>query len=183
MSFSLGKRFIATIILAVVCNILLGVLYWWLYIYVSGARMSLSKVKSDIASSGEDRKAVRAADLIFAERKDDLARIEKFFIDSKQPVDFIESLENLARATRNQITLSVDSGIREQRMLAFRLSLDGSKENLLRYLALLELLPYEIHVDEISLQRAEGFEAGAAVGQSGTSPAHRLSLLFRVKTK
>ena len=73
-----------------------------------------------------------------------------------QPIDFIETIESLASTTQNEILLGFDEKSPDPQYLLFRITLTGSESNLLKYFSLIELLPYEIRVDDINFQRGAG---------------------------
>lgn len=184
MSMTLGKKFFITIIAAVLAAAALAALYGWLYSHIRKEKERLSGFEYDISLSEKGRAAARSLSVLFSEHEADIRRIENFFVDPNQPVDFIESLERLARQTGNHAVLSIESAPKDQHMFSFRLSAEGAEEKLIKYVRMLELLPYEIHMDEISLQRSLGQETGSGgAKESSVAPTHRLTLLIRVKTK
>lgn len=184
MRFTLKQKFIFTISAVIFAVAAQAALYWQFYSKVREERERLSMIEADIRSSESERAAARKIDEVVSSHEDEIRRIEKFFVDPERPVDFIESLENLARKTRNQVALSVESSPKDQHIFSFRVSADGKEEELVKYLRLLELLPYEIQVDEISLQRGQGQEnPPGGSSEALAAPTHRLTLLIRVKTK
>ena len=138
----------------------------------------LAEVESKIASLEEERRRARASEFIFEERELSLKRLESFFIPSEKPVGFIESLEELARLTGNELSLDLVTGEPREGLFSFRITVEGTAESSSRYLALLELMPHEIIVEELSLQRFAGTPSGSA--EKGKN--ERLIIIIAVKT-
>ncbi len=173
MKFNLRQKFLATVIVA---SLLVGV-FGWLYVsMVSAVRRAdsgLLKVEASIAGLERERRQARIFERTAEEREKDLARIENFFIDHERPLELIERLEGLAKVTGSLIALNVESPTAGGRDLNFRITLDGFESNVAKYVRLFELLPYEIKVQELILQKVEGSRESDS----------RLTMLVVVKTR
>lgn len=173
MKFNLRQKFLATVI---VTPLLVGV-FGWLYIAMASAvrraDSGLAQVEASIAGLERERRQARIFERTIEGREKDLARIENFFVDHERPLEFIEQLESLAKVTGSLIALNIESPTAGGRDLNFRITLDGFEPNVARYLKLFELLPYEIKVQELTLQKIEGSR------ESDT----RLTMLVVVKTR
>ena len=101
--------------------------------------------------------------------------LSNFFINYREPVEFIETLEDLAKKTGVILAIDLALGVPGANELPLRLNIEGSEKNVLRYLRLLELLPNQILVEDIGFQ--------SILSAPGVSLAsHRLQLSIRVST-
>ena len=131
-----------------------------------------------------DRLAVaRASARAFAElrrtRQGDLSRVEAFFSDPSHPIAFLQTLEELGRVTRSNISIDLDTTSKDEAYLGFQISIDGREENILRYVRLLERIPYEVKITAMNYQKgSDDTHPGSSSGPSGTLV---LSLRVRVQ--
>ncbi len=173
MSFSFNKNIVFTVVLALLA---VGISVW-VYVFVAtavqNADASLQEIGSRIATLEEDRRRVRILEKVMEERKADFARINSFFVSRERPIGFIEEVEGLAKQTNNAIALAIEEQTAKSPELSFRITVDGSEQNVSRYLKLFELLPYALRVDDMVFQRLSGSEAGTA----------RLILIAKIKSR
>lgn len=168
---------------------LAGAVFWvWLWIgflyRVKNAGATLQDLKGQIPALEEKRKLAGEMQALFKNRTGDLEKIRSFLISKDRPVVFIESLEELARKTRNRIAINFDEGKSKDQNLFFRLTLEGGEENVLKYLQLLELMPYKLKVEEVSIQKLTSAGGRAYVSipaESGILLSHRLTVLIQVE--
>ena len=81
------------------------------------------------------------------------------------------------------LLIDLDAQFSTEEFLAFRLTLDGANQGLLKYLSLLELLPYEVKINEITFQRSVSERPGVAGSGSAGARTSRLLLSIGVKTQ
>ncbi|MBI3273657.1 MAG: hypothetical protein HYZ69_00780 [Candidatus Colwellbacteria bacterium] len=113
----------------------------------------IARLKTQISAEEQKRALSHEAKTLLSDRKDDIAKIENTFVDKNTPVEFIESIEALARRTRNTMSLEIDSANSDDARLGFRLTLEALEKNTFDFLTLLELLPYHISITEINFQK------------------------------
>lgn len=184
MKLNPTQKFIAAVALSVLGIGLSGGIFWRLSSAVRGGTEMLQKIESKIAALESERKNARSFEVLLEERSDQFARIRRFSPSREQPVEFIEGLEALARDTKNLISLDFDEGrSKKNTELIFRLTVEGDETSPRKFLKLLELLPYEIRMEDLVFQQivAGGIaqeEQKSAVGR----PTHRLFALISVKT-
>lgn len=171
-------KLIITISFAVV---IVGILVWlllWAMDAVDDTRLEIVQINSRIAAREEQRKHALFFTRLVNRRPHDFERIVKYFVDPANPIVFIETLERLAKQTQNHIKLDVGSATVSEGELIFNVLAGGTKESVLKYLRLVELLPYEL--------RVENFEFGSsgAQNQAGTNAAPRAEIqaTLRVNT-
>lgn len=144
-------------------------------------RRELIAAEANVVTAEANRVSTKRASAILKENEAGIARIERFFIDREQPVEFIERLEAVARATRNKISLNVNEAGNGANSLSFRVRLEGTAASVRTMLHALELLPYQLSIDEIAFTQSE--TGWSAVGNAPPlgAPA-TLSFLISVKT-
>jgi hypothetical protein len=169
------------LIFASVLGILaVGVLSWFFWrasLDVLSSVDTLFFIESRIATLENDRKIVLASADTLARHAPDLEIIGLFLIDRERPVEFIESLENLAKSTGSEIAIDVvplEKGTLLD-VLRFRLTVEGERGKVLKYLKLLEFMPYEISVEDLA------YQSGIPGEETGPTET-RLIISIKVKT-
>lgn len=159
----------------------LAVLWGFLYVVkkVNDEAGALESIRGEVASAEAERQSVRQSESILKSRENDIARIENFLIDPVQPVDFIEALEGLAQKTNNVIVLDINDNGAPKGQLAFHINLTGTQKSVLNYLTLLQLLPYQISIQDFNYQKT----TKGSVGQKNSASDTNMLLTIQVKTK
>jgi hypothetical protein len=126
----------------------------------------------------------------YKSRQLDLEKIDTLFIDPGNPIEFINFLEDNARAS--QLEIEIDSlqssltspsqikGAKIWPSLNFQLSVNGSFPNFSRYLDKLENSPYLLEVLDLSAKKLSKEEVGLIETQS---PGVNVTFSVRVYTK
>ena len=149
--------------------------FGWIFITLQNSEASLGELLSGILSEQEGRISLQRAGRLMEDKKDDIQRVDNFLVARANPVNFIESLEDLARQTQNKIVIDLDEAKSQaNKHLVFRLTVDGTQKSALKYSELLEFLPYQISVQELSFQKIS-----PAKGVSGA----RIIILIEVNTR
>lgn len=184
MMFLSKKIFIVSLfsLLAVAVSI-------WLFLNLLGRvtvlRGEVNELVIRIAEGDARRKAARESTFVLESRKEQLKRLDKFFIKKDQPVPFVEKLESSAKKLGNKFTIELDENKKAGENMFFRLSISGSESSVKNYLHFLELLPYKIKVEEIFWQRAIPESGGLQnfpVSPAGIKMTDTLTLLISVKS-
>ncbi len=144
----------------------------WLVIRVWDIPFNIQTVKSQAAALEMERIEAHSMSVLFEERSEAIERISKFFINYREPVEFIEALEDLARKTGTALSIDLALSVPGAQELPLRLNIEGSEKNILRYFKLLELLPYRILIEEI------GFQSILSSPEASLA-SHRLQLSIR----
>ena len=148
---------------------------------------SIRSIKSELILLEKERTAVRKINFWLEEKNSDVARIKKFFVERDEIVEFIETLEGLAKNSGNKIALDYDEFKSQGEYLFFRLTADGTEKSVRRYLEAMEFLPYEIRTADIAFQKlTQGRENTSLAASSTKIPeiiiTHRLIIGIMVKT-
>ncbi len=167
-------KFSTTLALVGAALVLLTLVYGILLKGVRDGERAIRDVEQGIAFLKNGEESARAVAALLQERRRDIGRITAFLIDRESPVSFIETIEGLARTTGNRLELTLNENSRREQELAFIAMVEGTESSVMRYLRLLELLPYAITYDTMRLERVPLGEG--VIG-------HRLTVGFRVRTK
>lgn len=122
----------------------------------------------------EERAAANAAEGRSMERIVGIERIWGFLV-RRQPVAFVEQLEAIAKKTGNAAALDADEAS-DVGGIVFRITLEGTRETVARFVRAVESMPYLARVEEMSFQSIRAEEAG-----SFTPPSAGARLLLTVR--
>lgn len=150
---------------------------WFLYREMRAIKTEIQTIRDGIALLEAENGAIRDFQTIRSRRADDIKRINKFFIEKDRPLDFIEAIESLGRTT--QTTLAIDAGgmSKESDDFTFRLAIDGEQKNTLKFLSLLEQMPYTVRISSLAVSNLEGNPQNPEMRRT------RLSLTIKARTK
>ncbi|OGZ35314.1 MAG: hypothetical protein A3A94_02470 [Candidatus Portnoybacteria bacterium RIFCSPLOWO2_01_FULL_43_11] len=103
----------------------------------------------------------------YQEKETDLAKIKEVFLAPEKTVGFISNLENIAVRTENKFEIqTAEPLVKKEReefpSLNFRISLEGSFNNLLKFIAHLENSPYPpyrlISLEDLTIKKLKAGE-------------------------
>lgn len=169
----------------------LAVLAFWGWILagllqqVKNTSITLYGLEEKVADLEARRKAAGDIQILLQDRAKDLAKINNFSVSKERPVVFIEELEDVAKKTKNRVAIDFDEARSKGKNIFFRLAIDGNENSVLRYLKLLEFMPYKIKVEEASLQRLTSAQISTSLTlpkESEVPLSHHLEVLIRVET-
>lgn len=167
------KKFVLIICLYSFLVLFSASLLGWFFGTIDRSFAELDDIRVRIQSFEEEREAVRRIASLIESYRSTTARIHEFMIRRDDPLEFIETLENVARATGNAAVLDFDSEkSKKGDELVFRVTVDGTREGVFRYVELLELLPYPIRIDEIGYQ-ALNVESVASRGKTAARSSQK----------
>ena len=147
--------------------------FWRMAVGVWQRDFVLGELQSKLEGLREDRDRAKDLAVILKRQDKNLDRIGEFFVNRERPVAFIEAVERIAVSSGNAIALDVDEGRNDERHLGFRLTAEGEEDNLLRYVRLLEALPYKLEIGEIIFQRRV---SDSSTGRTGGKSSLIISL-------
>jgi len=128
--------------------------FFYVASFVRNARGSLGEIQQEILNHEGKRAAVKDAERIIAEETSDIERVKSLSVDKKEPLPFIEYLENLASRTGNKIAFEVPGGSEET--LKFRITVEGAQAGVMQLFRLLEAIPYAVSVEEFDFYKLGG---------------------------
>lgn len=148
---------------------------------VQNYRDTLAATDAKIATGEKDFDRLAKISDLLKNRQADIGRLQAITIDRQRPLVFIEAIEQIAHVTNTKIALAVNETKASADSLSFGATLEGSEKNVRTMLALIQTLPYQITIDNISFQRDIPNTSGA--GQGPLLPITRIILAIRVKTQ
>lgn len=155
-------------------------IFWWLYRAVDSASIGLTDVRTNLKTLEDEREAAKQISAVLENNEIAIDRMQKFPVNAQNPLEFIETLEDLARSTGSIATLDLDSQKNSKAdELIFRVTVEGVRSGILTYIKLLELLPHIIRIDEINYQATTDNKAFSGPGLKGS----RLLITLAVKTQ
>lgn len=185
MKFGARQKFFLTIVLSLVGLSFLSLVLIILLNQAKTASAVLRRSAEKIAELEIKRKLADEMRVLIKDRVEDLARINKFFVDRERPVDFIESLEEMAKKTKNRVAIDFNEARSKSKNLFFKLTIEGSENSVRKYLKLLELMPYKIRVEDLTFQKITISETPTFVRQPKGSEipiSQRIIVLIQVDT-
>lgn len=144
-----NKKFIISIILVAAIN-LLGVGCWWLvFSGIKKEENSVASTRQEIDISERRLNNVLSLSVLLENIEKDKEKVGAVFLNSKNIVKFIEELEFLSQKTG--VVLATKAAIiSDNKKPHFEFSINGSFRDTFQYLILLENIPYQISLDNIS---------------------------------
>lgn len=171
-------KFIATISISALSVGVLAWIFFWTMHATDRIRLEIAQINSDSAALGTEREHALVFARLAGERPQNFERIAGYAVDPENPVAFIETLEGLAKKTNNQIKLDVGAATISEGELPFNISIEGAKNDVLKYLKLVELLPYELRIESFEFTAREASNQPKA----GAGSRAELRIALRVKT-
>ena len=142
----------------------------------------LISLKSDLASFQKETKNLSKLSETYQNYQENLAKIDRIFIDPKRPIEFFDFLEKNAQIFQLKIEISPVSKPETETLpsLFFQISTSGSSPNFLRFLEKLENSPYLIDILNLNVKKlTEG-----KIRSEGLSPQDvEATFLMKVYTR
>lgn len=131
----------------------------------------LISFKNEFASLKEEEKNIKDLEIIYQNYQENLTRIDKMLVNSKEPIEFIDFLEKDAQNFNQKIKISLMSKteIKEDPWptLNFQIQISGSFTDFLKFLERLENSPYLIEIENLNIKESgEGELAGTSIEAS-----------------
>jgi hypothetical protein len=181
MHLSPRKKFVISSIMLLILTAILIFAFITVSNNVHIYRAMLGTTAAKISSGEKEfNRIVKISDLI-KDRAHDIQRIRQITIDSRRPLKFIETIEHIGRITNVKVALTVDEKRDEIQALIFHATLQGTEKDIRAMLALIQQLPYQIKIANISFQR--DVSIGVNQKQAILSTMTRLILTMRVATQ
>lgn len=143
--------------------------FLWLAGRITNYHTTLAALDEKIAVLETRRLQARRGEQILTRRIKDFERVKASFVSRARPVALVEYVENLAVRTGNTLVLEIIESAPPDE-LALRLTAEGAVETVQKFVQLIELMPYQISIDELIFQRLDGALAGSASVKTGASP-------------
>jgi Tfp pilus assembly protein PilO len=113
----------------------------------------LISLKNELASFQKEVESFEKLAKIYQNYQPNLEKIDKIFIDPKEPIDFFKFLEENANHFQLEYKISPLPGKEEEKSLSFQISVSGSFNNFLKFLERIENSPYLIDVLDLNVKK------------------------------
>lgn len=159
------KRFWVVTALAGAAVVAMIGLDGWGFAAVRRDQRVLAAVRRELAIREEQQKAVVSAGRALKRLNTERALIESSFADPAEPLEFIETIERLARrlGLRAELQFAGESGAGAD---AYDVSVEGPFSKVFAFFQRLESLPYLVKLDEVDLARSGGASGGGGRGET-----------------
>jgi len=150
---------------------------WPLFLSIKNNSSALLSGKNDAEILRSQSDQIENFKKVYDNYKPDLEKINQLFIDPKNPVTFIEFLENSATTSFIDLEVSLISDQKEPSTVIFQLSTTGNFTHILDFSKKIENGPYLIQIKNISMKSADT-EAITQGNPSGKVDANLLISAF-----
>lgn len=137
--------------------LVLNVVFWWsvsaFFLEIKKVNRSISLLENTIEVELEREKVLESVKNVILDTAAERSKLDTYFVSSKNAVDFITLLEELARGST--VKLSISSFKEEKAkpgdingLIEISLKAEGEWRNILNFMSLLETLPYKSDLTE-----------------------------------
>lgn len=145
---------------------------------------ALERTRRALAAAEERRAALERERPRRGELASAREEFKTFFVDTSDPLPFIEAVEALSRSVGVSSELTLSSQAPSGGTTAYRLRAVGTYGRIMQFLAAFEELPFAIKLLNLSLSTAQAaeFRGAPITGKPGRAPLPGLELELTVKT-
>lgn len=129
--------------------------YAWVYGRIADSALALQRSDTDIASRRKEQEQAGDLKTLLREHRGDFDRMRALSVSRANPVAFLKKFEAIAAMARTAITIDLDNREVAGNALSFRFTVEGAEENVLAVFRLIETAPYELTIDDLSIQHIE----------------------------
>jgi len=129
--------------------------------HIKDSRSALGRIETKTITTEQERNRIASTDDVLKEQQDNISRLERKAINRQRPLEFIERIEQIGHRTNNLIALNVEESRSNPESLFFRLSIDGTEQNVRNMLSLVEALPFPLNIEGLTFQRGGILERSA----------------------
>lgn len=173
-------KFAATVILAP--GLLLLILYgivWKLFIEIRNSSYAVSAGRSSLEFSGKRLVIAEENQKALEDYAEDVERMKKTIFYKERPLEFIETLENIARLSGSIIEITPIEG--KDSLNIFLVSAEGDFPSLFKFLKLIEVMKYQVVIEEANFEKSSSVVSvtGQAAKSAAVSGQMRLNLTLK----
>ncbi|HET8575363.1 MAG TPA: hypothetical protein VFM02_04335 [Candidatus Paceibacterota bacterium] len=175
------KNTITLIAVLSLLNILLVVGYVFAYLQVRKYEMQTATIYSEIGVNEEGKEAFSRLESSVKNTETNRDKLASYFVPEDQVVGFLEKVESLGKASGASVQLtSVNPPTGAGGPLELSAKASGSFQEVFLFVALLENLPYQLTLTEVSLTSGKENTSGASA--SPISSSKQLSTVLSTST-
>ena len=134
--------------------------YGFLLREIKGKNERISNLVNDIELQTKKKSVITSVKAIVVETSPLREKLSRYLVEREGAVSFIELLEHLGKNTGvsvviNSVEKVPQESTQQVETLQLGLRASGTWEDVIRFLGLLELLPYEAQVEQLTLSKLE----------------------------
>lgn len=159
-----NKNFYLTLsVFGVIALILIAFCVWPLFNSIRNDSLDLVSAKNSIATISAQLVETAKFKERYQSYRPNLDRLSQFFVDPKNPVDFIKFLESSAANSNLSPQISLVKATDAQQSVVFRVYLKGAFTGVTNFLSTIESGPYLIYADDLSVEGLQSQKVDAAL--------------------
>ncbi|MFH0852677.1 MAG: hypothetical protein V1845_03685 [bacterium] len=149
------KEFLAGVGFTVGCLLALVAGSWFLTDKIMTSSAELKEEKASLEGTYKSWQDVRPVEKELEKIKPEVEKMEEGIISEKDQIEFLKTLESLAKKTSNLYKIVLLSGAtneeNKEKALSFQIHLAGSYPNFMHFLGYLENLKYSLRVETLQV--------------------------------
>ena len=151
-----NKIYIISSIFILILLCLVAFFAWPIFKDIEKNSDDLVFAKNNLANLGTQINETNSFKKNYESYRENLDRISQLFVDPKNPVDFIEFLENTALSSKvtSQISLPPTSSVPQQ-FVMMQVTCKGSFSSILSLIKKIESGPYLIEIENLTIQNPD----------------------------
>lgn len=136
----------------------------WTYRRTTILASELARLDIEIASQRKEQQQTGSLAALLHKRRADFDRLRSLSISRANPAPFFQKFETLAAHTHTAIMINLDNRDAASESIAFRFAVEGTQSNVADMLALIEHAPYELAIDDLSIEKVSNEMTRLTVG-------------------
>ena len=161
------------LIFVIIINLVAGVGYFFLFNYIKTDSETASSLLSSIDSSAKKDSSLKALRSVIKDTQTQRDLLSTFFLSPDSEVFFIEQIENLATSSgltvKTKNVSSVVGPTPTTKTFQIEESVSGSWNDIVYFMNYIENLPYDIHIQNMSLSQQVTASAPIIKGKKTSS--------------
>ena len=134
--------------------------YGFLLHEIKGKNEHISNLVNDIELQSKKERVINSVKALVVETSPLREKLSRYLVEKEGAVSFIELLEHLGKNRGVSVMISSvekvpQEGTEQVETLLLGLKASGTWQDVIRFLGLLELLPYEAQVEQLTLSKSE----------------------------
>ena len=165
------KKLLALVILI---NVVLLVAYTGAFVFVKSQGSKSAKTYLELLSEKQKQENIDTVRITVKNTTAERAKLKDYFVTQTEVILFIDKVESLGAESNTNITLNDLKEIDEGK-LVFSITATGAFDSLMHLLALIENIPYNIEIKQVSFRKVSVSEEKKDIVWEGSFSAELLS--------
>lgn len=158
------QRFFATAGFTGMVIVAIALACVWMYRRTAVLASELARLDIEIASQRKEQQQTGLLAALLQKHRADFDRLRSLRISRTNPAPFFQKFETLAAHTHTAIMINLDNRDAASESIAFRFAIEGTRSNVADMLALIEYVPYELTIDDLSIENVSNEMTRLTVG-------------------